>query len=207
MKSEINTIEMSNIIRFKSVFDNEFCKQVSQEILEFKKNHQHRMPDANVGCWMGQPHKFDKFSQELQIEIADKILLCTQEYRKSLIVPTNIGTLSNEIFDKTKFHFNAWFNVNDPGSVNHPHSHPGNYISGVIWFQSTGTGSLEFMSHNYLYKLTHSTWPYHGTSKYEPADGDIVMFPSYILHQVNINTSNIQRISMAFDIKPEEKIR
>lgn len=207
MNSEINTVEMSNIIRFKSVFDLSFCQQVSKEIIDFKDNYSFHMPDANEGCWMGQPHKFDKFSQSLQIEIADKILSCAQEYRKSLINPKNLGTLSNNMFDKNNWHFNAWFNVNDPGSVNHPHCHPGNYLSGVVWFQSTGTGSLEFMSHNYLYKITHSTWPYHGTSIYEPADGDVMIFPSYLLHQVNKNTSNIQRISMAFDIKPEEKNR
>jgi ectoine hydroxylase-related dioxygenase (phytanoyl-CoA dioxygenase family) len=52
---------------------------------------------------------------------------------------------------------------------------------------------------NYLHKLSNPAWPFHGTSVYEPYDGDILLFPSYLLHTIHRNDSNQQRINMAFD--------
>jgi len=42
-----------------------------------------------------------------------------------------------------------------------------------------------------------------GTSRmhYTPKDGDLVMWPSWIPHQVERNESNIQRVCIAFNIR------
>jgi ectoine hydroxylase-related dioxygenase (phytanoyl-CoA dioxygenase family) len=71
--------------------------------------------------------------------------------------------------------------------------------------QAKDTGVLEFVPHNYINKFTHPAWPYHGVSRYEPEDGDILIFPSYLLHRVERNTGNKQRITMAFDLSFAEK--
>jgi ectoine hydroxylase-related dioxygenase (phytanoyl-CoA dioxygenase family) len=36
---------------------------------------------------------------------------------------------------------------------------------------------------------------------HQPSDGDILCFPSYLLHDVDINRSNRQRITIAFNAK------
>jgi len=36
---------------------------------------------------------------------------------------------------------------------------------------------------------------------HEPNDGDILLFPSYLLHEVTINTSAKKRITIGFNIK------
>lgn len=200
---EINTIEMTNVVRFRSVFSKVFCQQVCSEVLDYKQKSS-PLPNSNRDCWMGRPHKHGALSLDLQTQIADKIMECVREYETTMIQPRNFENLDTSLFIKNKYHFDAWFNVNETGSWNHIHSHPQNYLSGVIWFQAKDTGTIEFMPLNYLHKLSHNIWPYHGTSVYEPKDGDILIFPSYLLHQINTNHSHKQRISMAFDVKPEE---
>ena len=58
------------------------------------------------------------------------------------------------------------------------------------------------MPYNFTYKTTLPQWPYYGTSYYEPVDGDIILFPSFLLHKVERNLSNTQRINMSFNAFP-----
>jgi ectoine hydroxylase-related dioxygenase (phytanoyl-CoA dioxygenase family) len=36
---------------------------------------------------------------------------------------------------------------------------------------------------------------------HDPKDGDILLFPSYLLHEVSVNTSAKNRITVGFNIK------
>ena len=75
---EINTIEMTNIVRFRSVFSKVFCQQVCSEVLDYKQKST-ALPNSNRDCWMGRPHKHDALSLDLQMQIADKIMACVKE--------------------------------------------------------------------------------------------------------------------------------
>jgi hypothetical protein len=96
-----------------------------------------------------------------------------------------------------------WFNVNDIGSENREHTHLGDrpYMCGVVYLQSQGTGKIEFMPYNYTYKQVHEEWPYNGVAYYEPEDGDVLMFPPYLMHRVERNTGSQQRITLAFNAR------
>jgi len=207
---EFNTIEQTSILRLKSVLSKDQCQKICKEILNYKESDQKKLDsnmllNVNTGCWMGMPHKNNGFTSEIESLLADTILKSCYTYADMLKKPSNITTLNTDYLDKTTFHVHAWCNVNSPGSENYLHSHPGNLMSGVLWLQAKHTGFLEFVSNNYLNKLTHPAWPYHGISTYEPEDGDILIFPSYILHRVEKNQSNRDRITMAFDIGLAEK--
>lgn len=207
---ESNVIEQSSIFRFRSVFDQTQCAEISHQILDYKASSQQNadskmLLNANTGCWMGMPHKHQGFSQSVESLLVEKIIWCCKQYSAGLHQPAIIDNINTDYLDKSQFHIHAWCNVNNPGSENFLHSHPGNFMSGVIWIQAKDTGLLEFVPHNYINKLSHPAWPYHGVSRYSPEDGDIVVFPSYLLHRVTTNTSNKQRITLAFDIEFAEK--
>ncbi len=51
----------------------------------------------------------------------------------------------------------------------------------------------------------HPCWPYFGSAKYYPEDGDLMLFPSYLAHYVEPNPSFRQRINMAFNIEINKK--
>ena len=211
MTSTLNIIEQSPILQIKSVFSKRECSEISKQILKYKDSTtKHKdnvmLLNANAGCWMGRPQENQGFDSNITSLLINNLLSACQQYADVLAKPLNIDNLNTDYLDKTAWHVSAWCNVNDPGTENFMHSHPGNFMSGVVYFQAEGTGCLEFVPNNYLYKLTHPAWPYHGISVYEPADGDILMFPSYLLHRIRRNTSDKQRISMAFDATLAEKL-
>jgi uncharacterized protein (TIGR02466 family) len=203
-ESTLNIVEHSCILQLKSVFTKEECAEVSRQILNYKDTTSNikdtvMSMNANASCWMGRPQENGGFTPAIETLLITKILEACDKYYDALPKPTNMHTLNTNYLDKSEWHVRAWCNVNDPDSENFMHSHPGKIISGVIYFQAEETGCLEFVSHNYLYKLSNPAWPFHGTSVYEPKDGDMLLFPSYLLHRIQRNTSNKQRINMAFD--------
>lgn len=204
MQSELNVLEQTNILWLKSVFTKDECAATTSQILNYKANSKGN-PDesmaynANENCWMGQPHFYGGFDKQTEHLLINKFKIACNEYYKSMPAPTNIARGTYTGIDKSAWEVWAWANVNEPGSENREHVHTGYFMSGVAYFQATNTGRLEFMPYNYTYKITHSQWPYFGTAYYEPQDGDIIMFPSYLLHRVERNNSDKQRISMAFN--------
>jgi len=207
MNKALNIIEQTIIMRFPSAFTKEQSAEISKQILAYKDlTTKQQLPDSvmmlnnNKGCWMGRPQENGGFTPDIENLLITTLLEACNDYAKALPKPANIDNLNTDYLDKSAWFLRAWCNVNEPGSENFPHSHPKHFMSGVVWFQGQDTGILEFIPNNYIYKLTHPAWPYHGTSSYYPEDGDIVIFPSYLLHRVQRNESNKQRINMAFDV-------
>jgi|AACY02.2.fsa_nt_gi hypothetical protein len=207
---ETNILEQTTILKFADTFTKQECKTVSDEILKYKQQSEKHKDfimnlNSNKGCWMGMPHKNKGFSNITESLLVTKLLECAHIYRNSLPRPKHINNLNLDYLDTENLHIHAWCNVNDPDSENFIHCHPGNLFSGVAYFQAENTGSLEFVPTNYIQKTTHPAWPFHGTAEYHPNDGDVLIFPSYLMHQVNRNTSTKQRITLAFDISLAEK--
>lgn len=107
---------------------------------------------------------------------------------------------------------NFWINVNPIGGSNKPHSHPGSVFSGVLYLQTPlGCGNLNFVHPNksHSYHFNQDTIEELGSRTqlgfiHMPVVGKLVMFPSSIEHYVDGNSSNIDRISIAFNTKFKE---
>ena len=104
----------------------------------------------------------------------------------------------------------AWININSPGAYNVKHSHPESQLSGVMWIKSPKDGGViefenpnsheaftemnayteEFKEKNFVYPVYWFT----------PTEGRIVVFPSYLQHEVRENKSNEDRISISFNL-------
>ena len=104
-----------------------------------------------------------------------------------------------------------WVNVLDPGGRQAMHNHANSFISGVVYMTPTHPESQTvFMKspggHDFAFKNDH-----HGTTPSEfsadkwvspaPAPGDMVLFPSYLMHAVPPNQGE-RRISLAFNAIP-----
>lgn len=108
--------------------------------------------------------------------------------------------------DKTLRVMESWVNINDtPGAFNLQHIH-GGVISGIFYVQiPKGSGNL-YLSNPapiHLWEGLNNTLEkneYSGeTREVHPIEGTILMFPSYLPHGVGPNTSNVERISVAFN--------
>lgn len=109
--------------------------------------------------------------------------------------------------DAKVFMNNIWININQKCSFNRPHIHPGATFSGVYYVKcNKNSGDLVLkhpsMAQQYSLKeeaiseftdFSASSWAVF------PEEGKLVMFPSWLEHYVEPNTSNEERISIAFN--------
>jgi uncharacterized protein (TIGR02466 family) len=104
-----------------------------------------------------------------------------------------------------------WVNVLDEGGRQAMHNHANSFISGVVYLTPTHPESQTvFMKSpggtDYAFKNDHAgtkPGPYSADKWVSPAPapGDMVLFPSYLMHAVPPNQGQ-RRISMAFNAIP-----
>lgn len=99
---------------------------------------------------------------------------------------------------------NAWLNLNSPGSYNTLHNHHGSILSGVYYIQAEeDQGNLEFMRDDdmqyYMPPLKLYNQFTSQKATYSPKTGKILIFPSWLKHQVMLNNTDKNRISIAFN--------
>lgn len=111
---------------------------------------------------------------------------------------------------------NMWANVNKSGHGNEFHSHPGAFWSGVYYVDDGGIdadpslgGELEFMDPRGplpAMNAPHLGYAMPGgltggaTERIRPKAGRLVMFPSWMIHQVRPYRGTAERISIAFNL-------
>ncbi len=104
-----------------------------------------------------------------------------------------------------------WVNVLDTGGRQAMHNHANSFISGVVYLTSTHLESRTVFikapgGTDFSFKNDHdavTTGPYNADKWISPAPepGDVVLFPSYLMHAVPANQGE-RRISMAFNAIP-----
>jgi uncharacterized protein (TIGR02466 family) len=104
-----------------------------------------------------------------------------------------------------------WVNVLDTGGRQAMHNHANSFASGVIYLTGTDDSARTvFMKspggHDFALKNDHAgvaTGPYNAEKwvSPSPAPGDLILFPSYLMHAVPPNAGG-RRISLAFNAIP-----
>jgi uncharacterized protein (TIGR02466 family) len=104
-----------------------------------------------------------------------------------------------------------WVNLLDTGGRQAMHNHANSFISGVVYLTPTHPDARTvFMKspggHDFAFKNDHAgitTTPYSADKWISPAPepGDLVLFPSYLMHAVPPNPGE-RRITMAFNAIP-----
>ncbi len=136
------------------------------------------------------------------------IMNCKSETLKNVIMSSvsklpMLGNLSCDI--------EGWKNINEPGNFNIPHSHPRSHLSGVLWIKtSDNCGNIVFESpeiFNRYQELDSYSDEFRRNSNvymtyyFTPKEGNILIFPSNLQHEVKENKSNEDRISYSFNIR------
>lgn len=142
---------------------------------------------SNVGGYQSpSDFYFEESFKFFYDRILDQITSMTERYFEGSIV-TGIDVS------------NMWFNFNEKNCYNVVHSHPRSSVSGVLWVKTIEEHPpLFFYDPNFNDKCGLGV----GDSEYfyRPNDGDMILFPSYLMHGVNINETDTRRISIAFNI-------
>ena len=101
----------------------------------------------------------------------------------------------------------AWININGRGHFNYSHDHPGSLFSAVYYVKGgADKGELELKTPITPHTYTISNEMVGGFNAFTghamvipPVTGDLVIFPSWLLHRVNMSRSDEDRISIAFN--------
>ena len=97
-------------------------------------------------------------------------------------------------------------NANPKGGYNAPHTHPGAHWSGVYYvsqpdFEDGSSGMIELLDPRL--ELPHwrilDAAAFRGKRTLRPAAGELIVFPSYLVHWVHPNQSEEERVTIAFN--------
>ena len=108
--------------------------------------------------------------------------------------------------DKLEYQYiitSSWFTKTTKGRYAHEHDHNGLDISGVYYLQTNGRDGNLVLS-NPLRMLSNNFIMYMTTCRDQQVileQGRLVLWPSFIKHRVETNTTDDDRISISFNIK------
>ena len=100
---------------------------------------------------------------------------------------------------------NSWFSINRQYALHEKHNHLPSTWSGVYYVQCDEEDSgLTFVNKN-----LDSNWPYSSRSEpneynssvntFQPQTGTLILFPSYLNHKVEQQTTENERVTIAFN--------
>ena len=106
-----------------------------------------------------------------------------------------------------------WVNVLDSGGRQAMHNHANSFISGVVYLTPTdpssqtvfmkSPGGSEFMFRNDHQQVTPNQFSADKWISPQPDPGDLVLFPSYLMHAVPPNQGK-RRITLSFNAIPAQ---
>ncbi len=104
-----------------------------------------------------------------------------------------------------------WVNVLDTGGRQAMHNHANSFASGVVYLTPTHPGSqtvfmkspggTDFHFRNDHARVTHNEFTADKWISPAPQPGDLVLFPSYLMHAVPPN-QGARRVTLAFNAIP-----
>jgi len=101
---------------------------------------------------------------------------------------------------------NFWININYKNSKNNLHNHPGSSLSGVFYLTKENSNIIfererNVGSYHISWLLSNKNTPLtYDTVRYTPQQGQFLIFPSWLFHNVDLNIIEEERISVAFNI-------
>ena len=165
---------------------------VAHKCLQLRESNYPNRVLSNNGGWQSRDINLSEYSELIIIKniLNEKILEMSKDIDPNVVLELN----------------NTWININEPGNSNRTHFHPASAFSGTIYISvNENSGRIAFYndaSPQKHYPFVCETSPlFFKNVFYTPKNGMIVMFPSWIPHEVEANMSNTHRISISFNIQ------
>jgi uncharacterized protein (TIGR02466 family) len=162
-----------------------------KSIDEMRRNDPHGRAVSNRGGWQSND---GCESEPTFVPVMKRIVRFMQDE----ILPFH-GFVNNEI---TPIVGNSWANVNQNGTYNAPHLHNGCWYSGVFYLKAEGDeGDIVFMDKDPKFVSNFPSGFHCETDRpNNPRTGEIILFPSGLMHMVEPNYSDRERYSISFNI-------
>ena len=165
-------------------------KDLIDYVHEYYEQYKYRGVQRTVRLgWQSKPHKIPQLQP-------------IQEY------------LSDNVYTIPLMYGNAWININHTGAHNVSHIHPLTDYTCVYYLTD---GSNLILEHPHPYEQYATTlsmkdelkeqYNIKGKHKLKPSKGDLLIFPSYVPHSVEVNTTKQDRISLSWGAVSKDVIK
>lgn len=158
---------------------------------------------SSVGGWRSEGNIFDVTIPAIE-QLADAAIACSLDYLETCGVEFDRSAHTGRL--------TGWANVNGRGHYNAPHRHPGHDLSGCFYLvQPAATAeppdAIVFLDHrNLTREVERFGGPVFSTSfALRPEPGQIVIFPSSLMHWVRPNQTDEDRIVIAWNLDVVER--
>lgn len=132
-------------------------------------------------------YNLDTFKSYLEENVKSYVKMVVPEYVKNRNYDFQIET--------------SWLTLNKKGHYSHLHHHADADISGVYYVQTTGQdGALVFENPNRLITTSYLLNTWQESLYYLPQQNKLILFPGWLAHRVEKNTTDNERISFSFNI-------
>ena len=174
------------------------CKPIKSLVQKIKNKDRVGNKLTNVGGWQSVSYP----RKDIPIELDSLFSLFDSTVRTCL----NSISIPNLVEMR-----NFWFNINKPGNYNKLHNHRGSLISGVFYIDTPkdcGNSSFERYDDTQYYlpeNLEKRTVITGSAVSFEAEKGVLLLFPSWLLHQVEPSQSQTPRISMSFNYNMKDE--
>lgn len=150
----------------------------------------------------------DTYSNQGNTTSVDRKILVTPELAD---IKSFVEDAMQEYFDtvyatdkKTSLYMTqSWANYTGKNQYHHKHAHPNSIVSGVFYPQADRTvDRIYFFKDGYeRIKLAPSDWNVWNSESwwYEVGSGDLILFPSNLMHMVQTKNDDNTRVSIAFN--------
>ena len=198
-----------NILLFPSIFHQwevSNFEYVRDTLINFayeeKEKHPVSLNKSNGGGWHSPDNIYFTYDNPLYHIVKSTL--------------TNFFASSGLFIENVDFAITAlWVNINKKGDFHYNHIHPNSDLSGVLWIKVPDKNSeIGFQSPN-DYSQWRSTQIYKSDFRdtiglesswsFTPAEGNMLLFPSSILHKVLPNLSDEDRIATSFNLSVGNK--
>jgi uncharacterized protein (TIGR02466 family) len=123
----------------------------------------------------------------------------------SIILNAHLQNYMNIIgFSMREYMVTSWFSLFQKGQYGQVHNHGNADVSGCYYVETSGgDGDLFFEDPrpghetNYVFGGRYMA----GRRNYTPEVGKLILFPGYINHGIKTNTTDVDRVSLSFNIK------
>jgi uncharacterized protein (TIGR02466 family) len=167
-------------------------QQLTREIKDIQIKHPDGTARTNLGCWRWNRPSVD--IKWLMPNIMKMLDNAVKFYNSEDEVFSNMHELDLVQID-------YWANINQSGSRNTLHNHKSAQFSAVYYLQAEDTGGLMFYNSADIMSDCNAGSPFVRQYRVNPKDGDLLLWPSWVPHEVETNFSDKERINLAFDIK------
>ncbi len=152
---------------------------------------------SNRGGWHSEGNLFDRDVPCIKVlrALAEE---CVATSSRRIGAKADLSELRLKLF--------AWMNANPAGGFNAPHTHPGAQWSGVYYVsqpkvEKGNSGMIEFLdprSDLPNWRILEAP-AFKLKKKFRPMPGDMILFPSYLVHWVYPNETDEERVTIAFN--------